>query len=76
MTKSVFTPKYQKFMKILIEERKKSGLTQSGVAKLLNKPQSYVSKYENGERRLDIVEFLELVPFLDFDVYKVINELN
>ncbi len=64
MTKSVFTNEYAIFLKILLFARKKSGLTQLELAKKLKQPQSYVSKYENGERRLDIVEFIEIVNAL------------
>jgi transcriptional regulator with XRE-family HTH domain len=42
------------------ELRLKAKLTQIDVAHGLNKPQSYVSKYENGERKLDYVEVIEL----------------
>lgn len=42
------------------EMRKKSGLTQVDLAILLDKPQSYVSKYESGERRLDLIEIREV----------------
>ena len=64
MTKSVFTNEYAIFLKILLFARKKSGLTQLELAKKLKQPQSYVSKYEKGERRLDIVEFIEIVNAL------------
>ena len=41
---------------LLREYRRSKGLTQTGLATLLNKPQSYVSKYESGERRLSVLE--------------------
>ncbi len=40
--------------------RSEAGLTQTEMANLLGKPQSYVSKYESGERRLDFVEVMEV----------------
>lgn len=45
------------------------------MAALLQKPQSYVSKYENGERRLDVVEFLDIADRLDVNPSKFIEKL-
>jgi len=50
------SPEYQKFLERLRAAREQSGLLQSDVAAKLNKPQSYVSKCESGERRMDVVE--------------------
>lgn len=60
MTKSIFTKRYEKFRNLLTKARKNAGLTQSELAEKLSRPQSFVSKYERGERRLDVVEFLEI----------------
>ena len=45
-----------KLQTLLRSVRREAGLTQSQVADKLNQPQSYVSKYESGERRLDLLE--------------------
>ena len=50
---------YKKFQNKLRSARVEAGLTQSEVARLLNKPQTYISKCELGERRVDIVELQE-----------------
>lgn len=62
--KSTFTKRYQWFCEVLINARKRNGLTQVEVAAALGTPQSYVSKYESGERRLDVVEFIAVATAL------------
>ena len=53
---SAFPAEYRKFLKRLKAAREEAGLTQVDVAKRLKKPQSFVSKSESGERRVDPVE--------------------
>ena len=65
MPGSLGTPRYNSLMVKLVELRKQSGMTQSQLAKKLNKPQSFVAKYEGGERRLDVIEFIDVVKALD-----------
>ena len=49
-------PAYQAFLERLVEARTSAGLTQSSVAQRLGKHQSFVSKCESGERRVDVIE--------------------
>lgn len=56
----VWDPKRQHLRQYLKQLRDESGLTQNTLAQKLNKPQSYVSKYESGERGLDFVETIEI----------------
>lgn len=58
MKKSVWQKKYQTLAIELREIRKAAGFTQLQLAEKLDKPQSYVSKYENGDRYLDFIEVL------------------
>lgn len=58
-------PLYEQFHKALQEARRTKNLTQREVSARLGKPQSYVSKYESGERRLDVIEFLEICEALE-----------
>jgi DNA-binding XRE family transcriptional regulator len=76
VTKSIFTSKYDRFRVMLVEARKTAGFTQVELAQYLGRPQSYVSKYERGERRLDVVEFLDVAVALDLDVCDFLNRLN
>jgi len=56
MEKSIFSDDYTLFLQQLRQARKQSGLTQQQLAERLHQTQSFVSKCERGERRLDIVE--------------------
>ncbi|TWO67801.1 helix-turn-helix transcriptional regulator [Caenimonas sedimenti] len=55
---------YKKLRSALAEARSQAGLTQEDVAEKLGRPQSFVSKYESGERRLDVLEFVEVCQAL------------
>jgi transcriptional regulator with XRE-family HTH domain len=52
------SPQYKAYIAVLVEARIGARMTQQALAKTLEKPQSFVSKYERGERRLDVPEFL------------------
>jgi transcriptional regulator with XRE-family HTH domain len=67
---------YIEFRELLVAKRKKAGLTQNELAEKLSRPQSYVSKYENGERRLDVIEFMEIAEVIGFDPVSLIRELR
>lgn len=75
MPTSIHSEKYLTFRKLLTEQRRKAGLTQADVARRLDKPQSYVSKYEQGERRLDVIEFIDVASAIGFDPAKLIKKL-
>ena len=75
MTNSIFTERYDRFRLSLIEARNAKDLTQVELAKKLKRPQSFVSKYERGERRLDVVEFFEVARALGIDPIVFLKEL-
>ena len=56
MEKSIYSNEYGLFLQLLKETRENAGLTQEQVADALGQTQSFVSKCERGERRLDVVE--------------------
>ncbi|MGK7963009.1 helix-turn-helix domain-containing protein [Crocosphaera sp.] len=75
MIKSTYSKQASQLRSLLINARKSANLTQTQLSTRLNKPQSYVSKYERGERRLDVVEFLEVSNALNIDPIALIEEL-
>lgn len=64
--KSIYRKEYKELLAALTAARKEAGMTQAELAKKLKKPQSYVSKVENGERRLDVVELMEIGRVVGF----------
>ena len=58
---------YKRFRNLLIEARREANLTQAELSSRLRRPQSFVSKYERGERRLDVVEFREVAEAIGID---------
>lgn len=74
MAKAKFNPTYKRLCRLLTEARKKAALQQIDLAKRLGRPQSYVSKVESGERRLDVGEFVELATAIGADPVKVLRE--
>ncbi|VVE38164.1 helix-turn-helix domain-containing protein [Pandoraea anhela] len=73
MPNPIHDPKYQVFRQMLLDARKEKGLQQVEVAERLGKTQSFVSKYERGERRLDFCEFIEVAAALEVDVIQFIG---
>ncbi len=75
MTRSVSTKEYEWLCQFLIEARKRKGLTQAEVGDRLKMHQPFVSQYERGRRRLDVVEFLRIADVLDIDPYHVLASM-
>ena len=69
MSKSIYSKEYKNTIEKLKKARIEIGLKQEEVAEKLRKPQSYISKIERGERRIDIAELQDLAK-----VYK--KEIN
>ena len=59
----------------LAAARNRAGLTQDELAELLRKPQSFISNYERGNRRIDVLELLRIVDALKADPRKVFMDI-
>ena len=68
MPNPIHDPRYQIFREMLTEARLAKGMLQSDVSEKLQKNQSFVSKYERGERRLDVPEFIDVAEALGIKV--------
>lgn len=75
MPNPMHDPQYSVFRALLVELRERRSLTQVEIATRLGKHQSYVSKFERGERRLDIVEMVAVAKALETDPILMLREL-
>jgi transcriptional regulator with XRE-family HTH domain len=76
MSRTSRSPRQARLQQLLIQGRVSAGLTQVEVARQLRRPQSFVSKYEAGERRLDVVELIDVAAVIGVDVVVLINQLR
>jgi hypothetical protein len=74
--KSLFSPEYDAFLVSLRKARTAAGLTQTEAAKRLKRPQSFVSKCESGERRVDVVELLLFCRAYGADASRFVKSLS
>jgi transcriptional regulator with XRE-family HTH domain len=76
LKKSIYSEKQRILCDLLVKSRKKARITQAQLAKKLGRPQSFVAKYEGGERRLDVVELLEVTKILGADITSILNKIS
>lgn len=73
MPSSIFTQGHQELISFIASTRKAAGITQVELAAQLGKPQSFVSKVERGERRLDVIEFCQVAEALGYQPAKLLQ---
>ncbi|XVS66007.1 helix-turn-helix domain-containing protein [Actinosynnema sp. CA-299493] len=76
MDKGITAEEYRRFRVLLRQLRLEAGLTQVEVAERLDEPQSFVSKYESGERRLDVIELREVATALGTTLAAAVERLE
>jgi len=74
--KSLGSHEHRKLIAFLAQARKDAGMTQEYVAKKMRWPQAHISKIENGDRRIDVVEFVRLACVIGFDAGAIVRELQ
>jgi transcriptional regulator with XRE-family HTH domain len=66
---------YDQLRKLMAGARKVRNLSQREVAEKFGRPQSYLGKFENGKRNLDVVEFIEVAKAIGVDPKRIIARL-
>lgn len=73
MAKTLGSERHKVLIELLISKREAAGLTQVDLAAKLGEYQSFVARLESGQRRVDVVEFLELSELLGFDAIEALK---
>lgn len=76
MKKSRYSKPQERLQYLLRKARLDAGLRQTDLAKRLKQPQSFVSKYESGERALDVLELKQICQVLDISLTAFIKHLE
>lgn len=76
MEKSIYTYQQEKLQQLLRTLREEAGLRQVDLAHSLGEPQPFVSRYERGERRLDILELRKICNVLGISLRKFVDRLE
>ena len=74
MEKSIFTQEYRTLLQLLRETREAANVTQVEFARRLRKSQSFVSKAERGDVRLDLVQIRNMCRTLDVDFLAFVRD--
>jgi transcriptional regulator with XRE-family HTH domain len=70
---SLFPEFYDRALEQLVLARKAARVTQAALAETLGRPQSFVAKYESGESRLDVAEFVGIARAIGADPFKMLK---
>jgi transcriptional regulator with XRE-family HTH domain len=75
-SKSIYKPEYKVLRRLLFEMREDAGLKQKEMARLLQRPQSYISAVERGRRRIDLLQLREYCLACDRGVVEFVRRFE
>jgi len=73
---SIHTKRHRRLVELLVAERKARKIRQQRLARRLRRHQSWVARLESGQRRIDVVEYLELADAIGFDPVRVLRKVR
>lgn len=76
MPKTIRSPRHERLVDMIAAARKRSGLTQVEVAAQLGRHQPFIANIEAGQRRVDLIELIDLAEIIGLDLGKLLRELK
>lgn len=74
-TKTLGSKRHKALIAMLIEKRETRGMTQTDLAEKLGQYQSFVARIESGQRRIDVIEYLDIAEAIGFDPKRTLSVL-
>jgi len=74
--KTIRSKRHKRLIELVVAERKQAGIRQVALAKKLKRSQTWIARLESGERRLDVVELLDLAEAIGFDAPAMVTEVQ
>lgn len=76
MGKTLGSANHKALVDLIVAMREAAGMTQSQLAEKLGEYQSFVARLESGQRRVDVIEFIEIARVLNFDAAKALKKVT
>jgi transcriptional regulator with XRE-family HTH domain len=74
--KTIHSKRHKRLIELVMAERKSAGIRQVQLAKKLKKSQTWIARLEGGERRLDVIELIDLAEAIGFDAPGIVAEVQ
>lgn len=75
MSKTLGSKRHKALVAMLIAKREAKGMTQTDLAEKLGQYQSFVARIESGQRRIDVIEYLDIAEAIGFDPKRALSAL-
>lgn len=75
MPRTLGRPRHKALRDFIVEKREEAGLTQHEISARVKRSQSFIASIETGQRRVDVVELLDLADAIGFDPHEAVRRL-
>lgn len=76
MAKTLHSARHRRLAELIVQQRLAAGLTQAAVAQAMGRHQPFIANIEGGDRRVDLIELMDLAAIIGFDVRDILDQLE